>query len=137
MDQDLADALVQTAFATTAVLTRVAAEHDLSLTQLRVFGILEDRRVRMTRLAEFLGLEKSTMSGLVDRAEKRGLLRRVPSADDGRAVDVEATPEGAALAARVRARVTELLAPLVDGTSPADRAELMRLLGGVTASFLP
>lgn len=137
MDQDLTDALVQTAFATTAVLTRVAAEHDMSLTQLRVYGILEDRRVRMTRLADFLGLEKSTMSGLVDRAEKRGLLRRVRSAEDGRAVDVEITPEGASLAALVRARVAELLAPLVSGLPDADRAALTRLLGGVTVSFRP
>jgi DNA-binding MarR family transcriptional regulator len=137
MDQDLTDALVQTSFTTMAVLTRVAAEHDMSLTQLRVYGILEDRRVRMTRLAEFLGLEKSTMSGLVDRAEKRGLLRRVRSESDGRAVDVEITPEGAELARAVRARVGEELAPLVAGLPAADRSRLVGLLSGVTGTFSP
>jgi hypothetical protein len=86
---DLVDTLVQSAFATMAVLTRIAAEHDLSLTQLRVLAILRDRRPRMTALADYLGLEKSTMSGLVDRAERRGLLERVPGAGDGRAVDVQ------------------------------------------------
>jgi hypothetical protein len=37
---------------------------------------LRDRRLKMTALADYLGLEKSTMTGLVDRAEKRGLLER-------------------------------------------------------------
>jgi DNA-binding MarR family transcriptional regulator len=34
------------------------------------------------------------MTGLVDRAEKRGLLQRAPSASDGRAVDVFLSREG-------------------------------------------
>ena len=72
----LVHALVQVSFVTMAVLSKVGADHDLSLTQLRVLGILRDRRVRMTRLADYLGLEKSTMTGLVDRAVKRGLLER-------------------------------------------------------------
>src|SRR3984957_17472928 len=46
---DLIDALVTTSFATMAVLTRIAAEHDLSLTQLRGLGILRDRRGKMAR----------------------------------------------------------------------------------------
>src|SRR6202042_3742213 len=92
---DLIDALVTASFATMAVLTRIAAEHDLSLTQLRVLAILRDRRVKMTELADYLGLDKSTVSGLVDRAEKRGLLQRVPNPLDGRAVDVILSAAGA------------------------------------------
>ena len=59
----LVDAMVQSAFATMAVLNRAAAENDLSLTQLRVLGILRDRRLRMAQLAGYLGLEKSTARG--------------------------------------------------------------------------
>ncbi len=36
----LIDALVQTSIVTMAVLSKIGAEHDLSLTQLRVLGIL-------------------------------------------------------------------------------------------------
>ena len=67
----LVDALVQTSFVTMAVLNRIGAENDLSLTQLRVLGILRERRPRMAALADRLGLKKSTMSGLIDRAEQR------------------------------------------------------------------
>ena len=90
----LIDALVRTAFFTTAVLSKIAAEHDLSLTQLRVLAILRDRQGSMTDLATYLGLDKSTISGLVDRAEKRGLLRRTQNPLDGRGVDVALTARG-------------------------------------------
>jgi DNA-binding MarR family transcriptional regulator len=123
-DENLVDALVQSAFATMAVLTRVAAEHDLSLTQLRVLGILRDRRVRMTELADFLGLEKSTMTGLVARAEKRGLLQRAPNAEDGRAVDVFVTDSGRNLAERVAVRVGRELQPATEALAPGERRRL-------------
>src|SRR5580704_9923120 len=106
IDQDgLVDALVQAAFATMAVLNKVAADNDLSLTQLRVLAILRDRRVAMTALADYLGLEKSTMSGLVERAEKRGLLERAPGASDRRVVEVFVTSRGAKLARQLYAEV--------------------------------
>src|ERR1700677_2003864 len=110
--QELIGALVRASFATTAVLSRVAAEHDLSLTQLRVLAILRDRRVRMSELADYLGLDKSTISGLVDRAEKRGLLQRAPNTADGRAVDVFLSPAGTEPADRGAALVARSLSPM-------------------------
>ncbi|MCU1407511.1 MAG: Transcriptional regulator, MarR family protein, partial [Glaciihabitans sp.] len=73
---ELIDALAQSAFVTMGALTRIASENDLSLTQLRVLAILRDRRLRMTDLVGYLGLEKSTLTGLIDRAESRGLVSR-------------------------------------------------------------
>lgn len=124
----LVDALVQASFATMAVLTKAAAEADLSLTQLRVLGILRDRRLRMSALAEHLGLEKSTLSGLVDRAERRRLVERAPSPEDGRAVEVLLAPAGEALAERVGAAVSTALAPLTASLSPTERTRLEVLL---------
>ena len=124
----LVDALVQVSFVTMAVLSKVGAEHDLSLSQLRVLGILRDRRVRITRLADYLGLEKSTMTGLVDRAAKRGFLERGPNAHDGRAVDVFLSPAGAALAVRFQAQVRRSLSPLISELGPAEQREVRTLL---------
>ena len=124
----LVDALVQAAFVTMAVLNKVGADNDLSLTQLRVLAILRDRRLRMTALADYLGLEKSTMSGLVDRAEKRGLLDRAPNARDGRAVDVFLSPDGAALADGSEAQVRRSLSPMTSQLGPAERRRLQALL---------
>jgi len=124
----LVDALAQAAFMTMAVLSRVAADNELSLTQLRVLAILRDRRPRMTALADYLGLEKSTMTGLVDRAEKRGLLQRAPNASDGRAVDVFLSPEGAELAGRLSAHIARTLSPMTSRLAPPEQHLLRTLL---------
>ena len=124
----LVDALVQSAFATMAVLNRIAAENDLSLTQVRVLAILRDRRPRMSALAAYLGLERSTLSGLIDRAVSRGLVQRLPNAEDGRAVDVVLSADGAALADRMYAVVEESLSPLTHTLSAGDRDRLQQLL---------
>jgi len=144
IEQDgLVDALVQAAFVTMAVLNKVGADNDLSLTQLRVLAILRDRRLRMTSLADYLGLEKSTMTGLVDRAEKRGLLERAPNASDGRAVDVFLSPAGAELAERLYAQVKRSLSPMTSELASAGQRRLQTLLErllarpGATASASP
>ncbi|WP_019927529.1 MarR family winged helix-turn-helix transcriptional regulator [Nocardia sp. BMG111209] len=131
---ELVDSLVQAAFVTMAVLTEVAGDNEVSLTQLRVFGILRDRRVGVTALANYLGLEKSTMTGLVGRAEKRGLLQRAPNPADGRAVDVFLTAAGAELVERVHGHIARTLAPMTDALGPAEQRRLDTLLRRVLDS---
>ncbi|MBB5960665.1 DNA-binding MarR family transcriptional regulator [Saccharothrix tamanrassetensis] len=131
-DDALEDALVRTSFRVMAVLTRIGSDHDLSLTQLRVLGLLRDRRPRMTELAAFLGLDKSTMSGLVERAERRGLVARGRSAEDRRAVDVFITPEGRELTDRVQEEIRAELAPFTDRLRADDRHLLTRLLDSLS-----
>jgi DNA-binding MarR family transcriptional regulator len=126
--QELIDALAKASFATMAVLSRVAAEHDLSLTQLRVLAILRDRRVKISELADYLGLDKSTISGLVDRARKRGLLQRAPNPADGRAVDVFLTTDGVQLAETGASEVARSLAPMTGQLTRADTRRLTTLL---------
>ena len=136
----LVDALVQTSFLVMGVLTRVAAEHELSLTQLRVLGLLRDRRPRMAQLAAYLGLDKSSVSGLVERAERRGLVERVPSRDDARATEVAITAAGRRLAAQgaeqIRLGLEPHLAHLPAAARrrlPADLAPLLGAEGRVSA----
>ena len=126
--ESLVDALARAAFVTMAVLNKLGGENDLSLTQLRVCGILRDRRLRMAALATYLGLEKSTMTGLVDRAEARGLMARAPSEDDGRAIDVFLTKEGQKLADRLEGQFREALAPLTQRLSGTEQRRLRALL---------
>ena len=125
---DLIDALVRSSFAVMAVLSRIGAEHDLSLTQLRMLGILRDRRVTMSELAGHLGLDKSTISGLVSRAEKRNLIGRAPNPADGRAVDVFLTAAGLELAGRGAAQVARALSPMTGTLTPDQGDQLTALL---------
>jgi MarR family transcriptional regulator, lower aerobic nicotinate degradation pathway regulator len=131
------DALVQLSFLMLGELTRIAAGHELSLTQVRLLGVLRDRRPPMLELARLLELEKSSMTGLINRAEARGLVRRVRDEADGRGVLVELTAAGRELAATAAAamgdRVDELLADL----PPHDRQQLTRLAGHIALSARP
>ncbi|UWZ59621.1 MarR family transcriptional regulator [Dactylosporangium aurantiacum] len=115
------------------VLTRTGAEHDLSLTQLRVLGILRDRRLQVTELAAYLGLDKSTMSGLIDRAERRGLLARDKNPDDRRAVDVYMTDAGQQLTARLHEQIQRALTPMIDRLDAAQQRRLIELLDAASA----
>ena len=132
--EGLADALVPAAFATMAVLNKIGAENDLSLTLMRVLGILRDRRPRMVELADYLGLEKQTMSGLIARAEKRGLVARAPNVEDGRATDVFLTGEGVRLFDQLHGQMRQALAPLTEGLGATDRQLLQDLLERMLAS---
>lgn len=130
----LVDALVRSTFRATGVLTRIGAKYDLSLTQLRVLGLLRDRRPRMTELAEFLGLDKSTMSGLIDRAERRGLVVRDRNPEYRRVVDVVIIPAGLEPAEQVYDEVRRALAPVTSRLSPEHRDRLVELLDAARES---
>lgn len=70
----------------------------------------------------------STMTGLVDRMEKKGLLRRVPGRLDRRSIELEATPAGA-LALREHARGIEAVARgMLEALSERDQVALIALL---------
>jgi MarR family transcriptional regulator, lower aerobic nicotinate degradation pathway regulator len=125
---DLRDALVQISFALMAALTEVAAEHDLSLTQLRMLGILRDREPTMADLATFTGLERSTISGLVDRASERGLVVRTADPRDGRSVRVGLTKQARALVPAITAAVGDRIKPLTSQLSSAEQDRLTVLL---------
>lgn len=125
---DLQDALVQISFGLMAVLTEVAAEHDLSLTQLRVLGILRDREPTMAELATFTGLERSTVSGLIDRAAQRGLVVRAADPHDGRSVRVSLTDQARGLVPEVTAAIGHRIKPLIGQLSPGEQKRLTALL---------
>ncbi len=125
---DSTDSLVRTSFTVMALLSQAAAAHDLSLTQLRVLAILRDREPKMAELADYLGLDRSSVSGLIDRAARRGFVRRDAGDDDGRAVRVSLTSDGHALAARLTDEVETMIAPMTRRLSAAERRRLGVLL---------
>jgi DNA-binding MarR family transcriptional regulator len=125
---ELVEALGAVAFAVMGAMTKLAAERDVSLTQLRMIGILRDRRLTISELAGALGLDRSSVSGLVDRTEKRGLVQREPNPTDARSVHVTLSAEGEAAFAFGAAEMAGMLSPLIDGLRPAEVERLTALL---------
>ncbi|MFB7800131.1 MarR family winged helix-turn-helix transcriptional regulator [Isoptericola sp. NPDC056134] len=87
----------------------------------------EPYRLSPTSLARALLMTTGTMTGRLDRLEKRGWIVRVPSAHDRRSLDVELTPEGLRL---VDEAVTKHAAGQADAVAPLtsrDRSDLDRV----------
>jgi DNA-binding MarR family transcriptional regulator len=118
------DALAQLTFAVHGAVGRIAAAHDLSIVQTRLLGILRDRRPTIKELARFLQLDKSSVTGLVDRAQERGLVRRTASTLDRRSVQVTITAAGQELVDQVTAAFEAEIAVLVAGLNPTQRTRL-------------
>jgi MarR family transcriptional regulator, lower aerobic nicotinate degradation pathway regulator len=131
IDLGLVDALAQLTFAVQGALGRIATTHGLSIVQTRLLGILRDRQPTIKELAGFLQLDKSSITGLVDRAQERGLVRRVASTLDGRSVHVRITAAGRALLERETVTFEEEIAVLVSDLSPSERSRLSALASQV------
>jgi len=129
-DLDLVDGLVQLSFIVQSVVGRIAGRMELSVTQARMLAVLEDREIGMLELAGILELEKSSVTGLVDRAEQRGLVSRVPVPGNRRAVHVIVTPAGRSLAGEFRRAVR---AEITAVTGSFSSGEQDRLSHSITA----
>ncbi len=133
---DTMDALTQLSFVVHAMLERTAAEHDMSIVLARMLGILRDRRPTVNELARLLELDKSSVSGLVARAERRNFVQRTPSADDRRSVRVSLTEEGRRLTTAITAEFGAEVAALLSGLTPRDADALTRIAGTVVLSSM-
>ncbi len=81
------------------------------------------------------GVPVSTMTGLVDRMEKKGLVRRVRGRRDRRAIELEATPAGG-LALREHARGMEAIARgMLETLGDRDQQALIAVLRRVREGF--
>jgi MarR family transcriptional regulator, lower aerobic nicotinate degradation pathway regulator len=129
------DGLAQLAFVVHGVLERRAADHDLSITQVRLLGVLRDRRPTMNQLGKLLGLDKSSITGLVDRAERRGLVTRIPSTEDRRTVLVGLTEHGRSLVARAATGFGADVSAILDLVPPADRDTLAGIVSRLLVAY--
>ncbi len=130
-----ADGLAQISFVVLGTLGRRASEHGLSVIQMRLLGVLRDRTPSMNELAKLLELDKSSVTGLVDRAEQRGLVARIPSTADRRSVRVALTDRGRSLAGHATGGFEGDVEKLLGGLSPAQRRTLARLLSRVVSDY--
>jgi DNA-binding MarR family transcriptional regulator len=125
---DAWEMLVRLFFSQRASLPPLAAELSLSPAQCHLLHLIEpDRPLPMKRLAQALACDASNVTGLVDRLESRGLVRRQPSAEDRRVKVLVLTSSGT----RVRSVLIERLTsapPALDRLSPAERRALVRIL---------
>jgi DNA-binding MarR family transcriptional regulator len=84
-------------------------------------------RLSPTAIARALLMTTGTMTGRLDRLEKRGVIRRVPDPRDRRRLEIQLTDEGLRMADEAVTKHDANLREVARGLSDADRAELDRL----------
>ena len=128
---DLPSALIQFTGVVQGVYTRVSERHDLTPVQAKLLCVLLDGPRGMADLAQFFGVERAALTGLMDRAEKRGLARRAPVPGDRRALQATLTDTGREAAAAFHSDVTAELARLTDGLDLSAGEHLLATLTGI------
>jgi DNA-binding MarR family transcriptional regulator len=125
---DPIEALTDVALIVLRAHDRAASEYGVSPVLARMLRALGDGAPTLSELAETLALDKSSASGLTDRAQQRGLVRRVPSQRDRRCVRIRLTSAGRELADDIGVLHREALASLLEPLAGSERAALAQSL---------
>lgn len=113
------------------ILRRVDAEllrrYDLPVTGAELLYLLRHAPapVRVTDLSEKVLISQSSVSRTLDRMERRGLVRRSTSSDDGRATVVSITAAGTRLLQAMRAAEEEIVGEMLVDRLDAAKIEAL------------
>jgi DNA-binding MarR family transcriptional regulator len=124
-------ALVRSTFLLNAVYAQAAREYGLTSQQGQLLCVLMVQSHGMRELGEMLHLAKSSLTGLVDRSERNGLVRRESVPEDSRAVRVALTAHGSRLAEQFYTETCRRIEELPAGLDAGERDVLAGLLGRV------
>lgn len=100
-----------------------------------LYCLWEQDRRSQKEIAERLKLENSTVSGIVERMEKKELITRCISKEDRRYIEVVLTDKGKSLEEDVLTAVEEVNSEVMSIFSDEERESLktyLRVLGGIT-----
>ncbi len=114
-----------------------ARVHGITLPQWRALAELSlNHGMSQVELAGCIDTDPMTLSGILDRLEKRGLIERSADPNDSRAKRSVATPAGQELVQEVRRVGHSLYEHALDGLSNAERKQLIDVLGRMKDNLL-
>lgn len=128
---DLTGGLIRSAALIQDVHAAVSAEHGLTPQQAQLMCVVGDEPSSMVQLGAVLRIGKSSMTGLVNRAERAGLVQRVPAPDDGRSFLIEPTATGRRANEQFRRAVAERLDQVVATLTAEERDNLAAALSKI------
>ncbi len=129
-----ADGLIQLSRLVQGIHSRISERHNLPPVQAKLLCVLAFGPRGMAELAQLFGVEKAALTGLVDRAERRGLAKRVPVPGDRRALRVTLSDTGSRVAHAFHADATEELNRLLTPLAPAEREHFRSMMATIIAA---
>lgn len=112
-----------------AIFLQETEPHGLTPVQYSALqGVMNSPGVDQRTLAGMIGFDTSTIGGVIDRLESRGLVLRNASPADKRVRLLTLTPEGQQLLQAMIPSMLRAQERMLDPLTQADRATFMRLL---------
>ncbi|MCK6587055.1 MAG: MarR family transcriptional regulator [Polyangiaceae bacterium] len=107
----------------------MASQFGLTGPQLTVIKLLETfGDLSLSSLSERIRAQNSTVTGIIDRMEREGLVRRERSTADRRVVFIRLSEKGARLAREIEVEPMEIFRSALLGLSRDDLRDLLRIL---------
>lgn len=107
----------------------IAREHGLTGPQVTVLKLLEGvGDLSLSDLSERIQARNSTITGIVDRMQRDGLVLRRRSERDRRVIEIVLTPRGRALARAIPVQPMQMFASALRALPREDRETLRRIL---------
>ena len=97
---------------------------EITLTQVQVLRALREGPLALGRLGQANGLSATSVTRLVDRLERRGLVSRRRESEDRRLVQVHLAPEGERLLGEIKVMRGSNLHQAVDAMTGEERRQL-------------
>lgn len=114
---------------------RLSREYDVTFVQaLTLLAIQSFDRPQPRLVAEYLSQQSQTVTGVLDRLERAGHVRRFRDLEDRRGVRLELTGTGATLADALRERLVQYMEELFRGVPQRARQQLRELLDQLNRS---
>jgi DNA-binding MarR family transcriptional regulator len=107
----------------------MASQFGLTGPQLTVIKLLESfGDISLSSLSERIRAQNSTVTGIIDRMEREGLVRRERSTSDRRVVYIRLSEKGARLARQIEVEPMEIFRGALSSLTRDDVRELLRIL---------
>jgi DNA-binding MarR family transcriptional regulator len=132
-DTDLASALVQTMHRLQDLHAETSRPLGLTPQQAHLLCVLLGGPLGMTELSRILNIERSSLTSMVDRLERRTLVARTPNPTDRRASQIELTPDGLDLAHQCHDAVVDRINTMTADLPRATRATITTALQSILA----
>ncbi|WP_350280846.1 MarR family transcriptional regulator [Kribbella sp. HUAS MG21] len=132
-DTDLASALVQTMHRLQDLHAETSRPLGLTPQQAHLLCVLLAGPLGMTELSRMLNIERSSLTSMVDRLERRSLVARIPTPGDRRACRIELTDDGLALAHEAHDAVVDRIHSMTAELSATSRSTLLTALQAILA----
>jgi DNA-binding MarR family transcriptional regulator len=103
-------------------LSKELSRGKVSFAQYFLLGyLMQQKFLTMSEIAKKMGHTTAAATGLIDRLENLGYARRAHASDDRRKIQVQVTPQGVALVARIREDMVNNLCKMMEVLKPDEQ----------------